>query len=226
MISLADILREHAPILLLDAGSARIQVGLIEGAGVRVSKPWEPDLGVKDPALSAQWAESGEEAGVGLFRCVESLKVDIGQVRGFAFAEGPGSVLGIRTAAMALRTWCALAPRPVYAYHGLDLLARADGRAGVTFIADARRDTWHCCRVGEAVRRVPTAELRVPLAMPEGFRHWTPLPSGVEQVPYSLADLLARTVAVPLFHLTDAPDAFLHQEPQYAAWAPQIHRAP
>ena len=207
MISLKEILGDHAPILIIDSGSARIQVGMIDRAGAR-------------------WEESEEEAGVGIFRCVESLAVDLGEIRGFAFAEGPGSVLGIRTAAMALRTWCAIAPRPVFAYHGLSLLAQADGRAGVGFIADARRDSWHCCRLGEAVRRVPTAELQPPLAMPGEFRHWSALPPGVERVPYKLAELLARVADAPLFHATDAPDAFLHQEPQYAAWAPQIHRAP
>jgi tRNA threonylcarbamoyladenosine biosynthesis protein TsaB len=25
---------------------------------------------------------------------------------------------------------------------------------------------------------------------------------------------------------TDAPDAFLHEEPSYVTWAPHIHRAP
>ena len=29
-----------------------------------------------------------------------------------------------------------------------------------------------------------------------------------------------------LFRATDAPDAFLHEEPSYATWTPQIHRAP
>jgi len=210
MSRLTEILAQHTPILLIDAASARIQVGLIGGDGLQ----------------GAWWAASEEEAGVGIFRGIESLEIDIGQIRGFIFAEGPGSVLGVRTAAMALRAWCAIAPRPVYAYHGLALLAHADGRAGMTFIADARRDSWHCCRLGESVRRVPTAELAGPLAMPDGFRNWSPLPPGVERVPYVLADLLPKAAAADLFRSTEEPDAFLHQEPQYAAWLPQIHRAP
>ena len=159
MTSLRRILADHAPLLVIDSASARIQVGVFGGP-------------------EGRWATSEEEAGNGLFRCVESLGVDLSSVRGFAFAEGPGSVLGIRIAAMALRTWCALEPRPVFAYHALALLAQALGRPDLGLIADARRDAWHFCRLGEPVRRVPTAELAGPLAMPEGFRHWTPLPDG------------------------------------------------
>ena len=33
-------------------------------------------------------------------------------------------------------------------------------------------------------------------------------------------------VDLDLFRPTDAPDAFLHEEPSYATWTPQIHRAP
>ena len=62
--------------------------------------------------------------------------------------------------------------------------------------------------------------------MPDGFRHWTRLPDGVTRTPYSLAELLPPVADRDLFRLTDAPDAFLHEEPGYATWTPQIHRAP
>jgi tRNA threonylcarbamoyladenosine biosynthesis protein TsaB len=64
--------------------------------------------------------------------------------------------------------------------------------------------------------------------MPEGFRHWGPLPAGTGRVPYSLATLFtdASVADADLFRETAAPDAFLHQEPSYAKWTPQIHRAP
>ena len=76
------------------------------------------------------------------------------------------------------------------------------------------------------MRRVPATELTGALAMPENFRHWSPLPASVAAVPYSLAELLPRTADADLLRATDAPDAFLHEEPSYAKWTPQIHRAP
>jgi tRNA threonylcarbamoyladenosine biosynthesis protein TsaB len=79
---------------------------------------------------------------------------------------------------------------------------------------------------GGALRRVATAELTGELVMPEHFRNWSQLPPTVQRVPYTLAEMLPRVIDAELFHATDAPDAFLHEEPSYATWAPQVHRAP
>ena len=214
MPSLREILAAHSPLLLLDAASTRVQVGWLEA---------EPVAG---PVCSARWQASDVEAGIALFRCLESLTANPNEARAFVFCDGPGSVLGCRTAAMAIRTWCVLHPRPVFAYHSLALVAHALARPDVTVISDARRDAWHCASPGSPLRRVPAAELAGELVMPEGFRHWAPLPPKLTRVPYALADLLPRACDAELFRRTDSPDAFLHAEPSYATWTPQIHRAP
>jgi tRNA threonylcarbamoyladenosine biosynthesis protein TsaB len=210
MPSLNEILAAHPPLLLLDAASARVQAGLLAGDG------------------GGRWESSEDEAGVGVFRCVEALGVDMGAVGSFAFCSGPGSLLGIRTVAMALRAWRVALPRPVFAYGSLALVAHAVGRPGAGVIADARRGAWHLYQLGRELRRVPTAELPSDLLMPEGFRHWTELPATpVERTPYSIAAMFARpaVAAAELFRPTDAPDAFLPEEPSYATWTPQMHRA-
>ena len=212
MASLRQVLKEHAPLLLLDAASAQIQAGLFEP-------------GADDP-LRARWSVSGEEAGVGVFRCVEDLGIDLEVVRGFAFADSPGSILGIRTVAMALRVWCAVAARPIFGYNALALLAEAHSGPEATFIADARRDAWHSCRKGEAPRRVAAADLAGPLAMPEGFRQWAAPPMAVQRVPYRLAGLWPLAADADLLAETADPDAFLHEQPRYAVWQPQIHKGP
>ena len=196
----------------MDAASARIQAGL-----------FEPAPGVP---FRARWSASDEEAGVGVFQCVEALGIDLGSVRGFAFADSPGSILGIRTVAMAIRVWCAVAARPVFGYNGLALLAEAQGRKEVTFIADARRGAWHACRKGGAPLRVTAAELTGPMATPEGFRQWSTPPLAVESVPYRLAELWPLAADADLLVRTDDPDAFLHEAPRYATWQPRIHEAP
>jgi tRNA threonylcarbamoyladenosine biosynthesis protein TsaB len=201
-------LSAHFPALVIDAASAQIQVGELAADG------------------RSRWEASGDEAGVAVFQCVEKLGVDPGAVGAFLFCDGPGSVLGIRTVAMAIRTWCVLKPRPVFAYASLALVAHALGRESVSVIADARRDSWHHFQIGRGLRRLPTADLSGALVTPEGFRNWTPLPSGVERVPYNIAELLPRVADVDLFLATDAPDAFLHEEPSYVTWTPQVHQAP
>ena len=208
MPSLSELIRDHAPVLILDAASLRSQVGLYAADG---TTRWETQTG---------------EAGVAVFRCVERLGFDLASVRAFVFCEGPGSTLGIRTVAMALRAWQTLSPRPAYAYGSLNLIAHAVGTPATGIIADARRDTWHYQRLGQPLRRVPTAELPAPLLTPDDFRSWTPLPEDVATTPYDVAALLARTSEDAIFRGVDTPEAFLHEEPSYATWSPHIHRAP
>ena len=183
---------------------------------------WIPESGLAE----AKWATSNEETGVGLFRCIEALNVDIGAARGFVFCEGPGSVLGIRTCAMALRTWLVLEPRPVFSYCSIAVVAHSLGRTDLGVIADARREFWHHFSIRGQLRRVSAADLSGALVMPENFRHWSQPPAGVSEVPYSLADLLPIVSDRELFQPTEAPDAFLHEEPSYVTWTPRIHRPP
>jgi tRNA threonylcarbamoyladenosine biosynthesis protein TsaB len=208
MPCLRQLLSDHAPLLLIDAASARVQTGWIEADA------------------SARWETADDEAGVAVFRCLAALGVQPAAASAFIFCDGPGSVLGIRTVAMALRAWNVLSPKPVFAYHSLAIVAHALDRADLTVIADARRDAWHALSTTSPLRRLPTAGLTGELVMPEGFRHWTPLPPSVARTPYSLADLLPRVIDRDLFRATDEPDAFLHEEPSYATWTPHIHRAP
>jgi tRNA threonylcarbamoyladenosine biosynthesis protein TsaB len=198
----------HFPALLIDAASSNIQVGLLTSNE------------------TASWRTSSDEAGVAVFEGVKELGIDLQSISAFIFCEGPGSVLGIRTVAMALRTWRVLQRRPVFAYCSLAVVAHAVARDDVAVIADARRDSWHHYRIGQGLRRVLATDLRGELVMPENFRHWSSLPANVKHIPYSLADLLPQVRDVDLLHETETPDAFLHEEPSYVTWRPQVHRAP
>lgn len=126
------------PCLVLD-GSAR--------AGVRV--------GV---LAGGRWAGQGvspDGALEGLFGCVEAAladaKLGLGDIRSFALCVGPGSVLGIRIAALAVRSWSALAPRPIYVWESLAGLARsalASGQQGPFLVAaESRLRRWHALEV-------------------------------------------------------------------------------
>lgn len=208
MPSFRELIAAHSPVLLLDAASSRVQAGWL------------------DNDAPVRWATSDEEAGIGLFQCLQSLETDVNLARAFVFCDGPGSILGTRTVAMALRTWSVMGPRPTFAYGSLALVAHALGRPDVGVIADARRRHWHHYRLGEGLRRLAAEELGGDLVMPVEFRHWAPLPPGVTRVPYSLPELLPGVREAALLRAADSPDAFLHEEPSYVTWEPQIHRAP
>ncbi len=221
MPALHALLADVSSLLWIDTASARTHVGLL-----RTDQP-------------ATWSHGDDEAGTVLFHATEEVltqtNLRLEEVQAFVFCDGPGSILGVRTAAVALRTWCALTPRPVFAYNALALLAaaqRAQGLSGPrTYVADARRDSWHRLTweaSGEfgPLLRTPTADLPSPVYMVEGFRHWSRPPAQHELVPYSLPDYVAATASVDLLRATDQPDAFLHEEPSYQTWQPQIHRPP
>ncbi|ATC65466.1 peptidase M22 [Nibricoccus aquaticus] len=226
MFTLRALLDRHPTILLIDSASSRIQVGLLR-------------LG-HDPL----WETAAEEAGTALFSLTEKLlaraasplgPLPLSAIEAFLFCDGPGSVLGIRTAAVALRTWHSLHPRPSYAYTSLALvahtLALTENLRDFSVISDARRETWHRVTVDSSgalspLHRTPTAELIGPLMLPECFRHWSTLPQSVRTVPYDLASQLLALAGTPLFIEAPEPDAFLHEEPSYQTWTAKIHRAP
>ncbi|MET0262352.1 MAG: peptidase M22 [Rariglobus sp.] len=215
MPSLRQLLTDHPTLLLIDSSSARVQTGL-----------W-----TKGDLASVRWQISDTEASTGVFDCVERLLKEncltIAEVGAFVFCEGPGSVLGIRTASVALRSWNVVNPQAkIYSYQSLDTVARFLNHPELSIIADARRDTWHVAQLQKTLRRVPSAELAGELVMPAHFRHWTPLPAGVTTTDYDLPAMLTALADADLFSATDAPDAFSHEEPSYVTWSPQIHQAP
>lgn len=215
MRSLRQILRQYGPVLLLDAASTRVSVGWIHPDG------------------SARWAESEAEAGTGLFQSLRDLGVKPDEAGAFVFCEGPGSILGIRTAATILRTWNALRERPTWCYRSLELVAAAEPAPGRTVICDARRQSWHVLipdisNPPGRLTRIATAELSAGnLITPAGFRQWSTGPAAPPVVvPYEPARLTRDLMDAELLRAAPQPDAYLPEDPSYVTWSPQVHRAP
>jgi tRNA threonylcarbamoyladenosine biosynthesis protein TsaB len=208
MPTLNHLLESHHSVLVLDAASTRIQVGWLAKGQVD------------------NWQASNDEAGTALFTAIEATSCDVNTVGAFVYCEGPGSILGIRTAAAAIRAWCSLHERPVYTYASLTLVSAALQLKDMAVIADARRELWHVQMFGEPLRRLSAAELPKRLVTPEGFRSWSSLAAPVARVTYDLPTLFAGARDLDLFYQTEAPDAFMHEQPNYVTWSPQIHRAP
>lgn len=220
MPNLTQLLASHSRLLVLDAASTRVQVGLIRND------------------VPARWRSVEDEAGTGLFTATEGLLgkagVRLDEIGAFVFCEGPGSMLGTRTVAMALRTWQVLKPRPVYAYQSLAVAAHGvwtqQARA-FAVIADARRETWHVQPVGAdgrlaALQRVPVGELPTgELLTPENFRTWAQPPRPAVACSYDLATIFPALGDGDYFRATEAPDTFQHEAPEYKKWSAQVHSA-
>ncbi len=221
MARLTQLLATHGSILVLDAASQRVQVGLLQAGKMAV------------------WQATMDEAGRGVFAGTEAVlqqsSLTVDRIGAFLFCEGPGSMLGTRTVAMTIRTWLALKPRPVFSYQSLAVAARfawsqSAGR-DLTVIADARRETWHCQPIRadgsmSPLQRLPAGELPAgELLTPENFRAWAELPRPAATCRYDLATLLPAVMDGDYFTATDAPDAFQHEAPEYKKWSAQAHSA-
>lgn len=220
MPSLAQLLASHDRLLVLDAASTRVQIGLL-----RVAHP-------------ASWHCAVDEAGTGIFTGTEELLrktgLKLADIEGFIFCEGPGSMLGTRTVAMALRTWSVLKPRPAYAFQSLALAGRyawTQAPRSFAVIADARRETWHVQTVGAdgtlpSLQRTAAGELPVgELLTPENFRAWAQPPRPASACSYDLAKIFPSLGDGDHFRAVAAPDAFQHEAPEYKKWSAQVHSA-
>jgi tRNA threonylcarbamoyladenosine biosynthesis protein TsaB len=210
--------------LLLDAASPLVQTGLLQDGR------W------------IEWRGSREEAGRSLFEGVATIfrnhEIGLDQLNGFLFCEGPGSMLGIRIAAMAIRGWQALlsSPLPVFAYSSHELLARmllADS-AAVPFLvlSDARRDRWNVTRVDERhnigpllrlsaneVFRLDEARYRMEeklLSQPPG--------EATKTVPYSMENHAGRFLEPGLLRQAPTAEPLIQQPPEYKKWNADRHR--
>ncbi len=226
MPSLKSLVDAHASALLVDSASSHVHVGLLRTRS------------------DAVWWRAPRDAGAGVFAGVEALltltSMELGDIGTFVFCEGPGSNLGIRTAAMALRAWQAIAarPAPAFGYFSLELVARdlCDGTRGSPFavVADARRNAWHLIEVSppnrvSTPRRVSGAELARyagEVFTPDGFGIWSATPRPIRPAPYDPPALWTRHATVDLMRPAPEPEAFQHEAASYALWTPRIHRAP
>ena len=209
------------PCLVLD-GSARagVRVGVFSG-GRWVGQGISPDGALE-----------------GLFGCVEralaEAKVSLADIRSFALCVGPGSVLGIRIAALAVRSWSALEPRPIFVWESLAGLARSALAAGekspFLVAVESRLKRWHALEVAadgssgtpfeaEAAelnssgRRVLAASEAAPgvLASHVAVPHpWTTLPSFFAQPGFLRPE--------------PSPDA-LNIANDFATWSGERHRS-
>ena len=221
MPSLTQLLAGHGSLLVLDAASLNVQAGLLR------------------PSAPPFWHRARQEAGTGLFAGADTLLTGAGleldRIGAFVFCEGPGSMLGIRTVAMALRTWAVLQVRPVYSYQSLALAGRYEWQQkpprSFTVIADARRESWHCQPVGldgvmPPLQRVAAAALPASeLVTPADFRSWAAAPRPAVTCSYDLGAILPAVADGDYFQAAEMPDAFQHEAPAYKKWSAQIHRA-
>lgn len=215
------------PRLLIDASGDAPQVGLWQSHGV-----W----------LDLRRADG--DALENLFRLVEQLLADhhlrVAELGGFVHCQGPGSLLGLRLAAMAVESWRALTPvpPPLFQYHSLSMAAALHGvgthERDFTVISVFRRDVFNVLRVDASelgpLELCPTDEVLAELAVNPVYllpqrRLPAPLPPEVRPLTYDLHGLPQALVRYPeLIQPAHQAIAYLPVEPEYARWSAERHR--
>ncbi|HVT72277.1 MAG TPA: hypothetical protein VHD61_04015 [Lacunisphaera sp.] len=212
---------KHQRLLVLDGASRQFQAGLLRE---------------NHPSL---WELTEADASTAIFDSVGALLLDAGlrvaDLGAVLYCEGPGSMLGIRSVAMAIRTWAILAPLAVYSYQSLAVAGQFAWRTGaarpLAVIADARRGSWHCQEIAADGSRAELRRLasdRLPggeLLMPEHFRCWDRPPRTVAACRYDLAKVLPALADCDCFKKSDRPNALQVEAPDYRRWTAQVHRA-
>jgi len=210
------------PCLVLD-GSARhgVSVGVLQGGR------WTAEAHSDEGALEATFA-CAEKA-----MALSGLK--FADMRSFAVCVGPGSMLGIRVTAMAVRTWGALQPCEVWVWEPLVALAavvRLRGEASAfSVISESRLKRWHVVSVDTAGLPSPARECEVEQVTALAGRIVTtavqaPQVLPVAQVvPAAWPDLPKVFAQGGVLRLEPKPEA-LNAAADFATWSGDRHRGP
>lgn len=214
-------MRPPEPCLVLD-GSARVGVRV----GVMRDGRWSGEGVASEGALEATFAcaeTALRQAGLGL-----------ADIRSFVVCVGPGSILGIRVAALAARAWATLEPRPIFVWESLAALARSALAAGqprpFVVALESRLKRWNTLVVPAAGALAAPAELE-----PEQVRALG-LPvvatgevaavfPGARVMPTPWAELPALFATTDLLRPEAKPEA-LNPAAAYATWDGERHRGP
>ncbi len=215
-------LPDQQPVLVMDACGATVQTGIYKNG------EWLARADSEGDALENLYELCGA--------CLDEAGLELKQLGAYLFAEGPGSMLGIRLTAMAINTWRCLPGlnHPIFSYRSIDLaaleLAGEKKLSNFSLVTRLRKKAYIVLRCDESQSAVPEVlsdesiqTLKEPvweLLLKGRDPHTYP-----QQWPYSIESLPERLHRADLklyAHETAAP--FQIQKPEYQRWQGERHR--
>lgn len=209
--------------LFLDASSVMVQAGLWRDGR------WLAYRNGKGQALESIFTL--------IDSCLEEARIKLEAVGGFIHGEGPGSVLGIRLAAMAIRGWLALPAwqrATVHSCRSLPLAAvliREKYQPDSPFhvVAEARQTRWNLLRSdSDTIEEAEPATLEAllpPLYHLRQRKAWNTPPAHAVPVDNSLMEHPELLNTPGLLSAVEQPGLYLVSEQTFRTWTPERHRA-
>ena len=209
--------------LLIDASGLKVHVGIPSSDG------WRSLFSDEKPALESLF--------VCIQKCLKEVDAQASAVDALLFCEGPGSTLGLRIAATAVKAILSEnEPAPtLYLYNGLDLAALltaaprpilAPFRKGKRLLRHPPSDDSSLGQV-EVIREKDAIELAPDAIHLPGPRVWDIIPEGAEALTYDLSKL-SRGLAdlAPILRPAKTLELFDPEPAQFAKWKPSRDLVP
>lgn len=218
---------------MLNSGKAYLVVdggALCVGVGVLRDSAWLAEREMQGEALQTIFNGTRE--------VLEEAGLSHTEIGGFIFNSGPGSVLGIRLACMALTGWLSLNEHQsaeLYAYRSLDLAAvhliSSGENSPFVVAADYREGRFISTIVMNGSLTQPqlldadeVQALNAPIYRLPQRKVWKSNTSIGEVMPYPFNELPKLTSTTGFIHAVEKPEPFTFENPDYVKWDAQRHR--
>ncbi len=205
-------------ILFLDACSPIVQVGILH------ENKWIGYYKSEKQALESLFE--------GIEKCLKMGKMEFKDITHFAYCEGPGSLLGIRVAIMAIRAWKALKlnrNKKVYAYNSfkvsLELVRKFYNKVSPYYIVSGvRAGTWNILSAGggEDIFEIKEEELKKLKGDKWYFKQRKLLPENndlyLKEFDYNIEKCAESFIEKKWLREVLEPEALVVEEPEYVKW--------
>ena len=217
----ADALSGLRLPLLVDA-SSQVQVGIPD------SKDWLSLVREEKPALESLF--------VAIPKSLEEIDASISAIDAILFCEGPGSTLGLRVAATAVKTILREnEPSPtLFTYNALDLAAIMSNDFSRPILAPFRK--------GKRLLRSPISNsaigsievLEEPISKSlskealhlPSLRSWETLPEGLDVLDYDISHIAGLAGIAPILRPAEMPEVFTPLPAEFRKWKPARDLSP
>ncbi|MDA9961867.1 hypothetical protein N9D63_03175 [Opitutales bacterium] len=217
----ADALSGLRLPLLVDA-SSQVQVGIPD------SKDWLSLVREEKPALESLF--------VAIPKSLEEIDASISAIDAILFCEGPGSTLGLRVAATAVKTILREnEPSPtLFTYNALDLAAIMSNDLSRPILAPFRkgkrllRSPISNSAIGSIeVLEEPISESlsKEALHLPS-LRSWETLPEGLDVLDYDISHIAGLAGIAPILRPAEIPEVFTPLPAEFRKWKPTRDLSP